>query len=120
MKPSDESHFGERFTCRSPSSPSNLEGFGKFCRKMSHTVHSPDTKRVPLGETMKNIPSLISQMTLEEKAALCTGATPWSTTPVERLGIPELIVSDGPHGLRRVPDLNSMIIESLPATCFPT
>jgi beta-glucosidase len=69
---------------------------------------------------MKNIQSLISQMTLEEKAALCTGATPWSTTPVERLGIPELIVSDGPHGLRRVPDLNSMIIQSLPATCFPT
>ena len=69
---------------------------------------------------MKNIQSLISQMTLEEKAALCTGATPWSTTPVERLGIPELIVSDGPHGLRRVPDLNSMMIESLPATCFPT
>ena len=69
---------------------------------------------------MKNIQSLISQMTLEEKAALCTGATPWSTTPVERLGIPELIVSDGPHGLRRVPDLNSMMLESLPATCFPT
>ena len=69
---------------------------------------------------MKNIQSLIAQMTLEEKAALCTGATPWSTTPVERLGIPELILSDGPHGLRRVPDLNSMVIESLPATCFPT
>ncbi len=69
---------------------------------------------------MKNIQSLISQMTLEEKAALCTGASPWTTTPVERLDIPELIVSDGPHGVRRVPDLNAMVIESLPATCFPT
>jgi beta-glucosidase len=69
---------------------------------------------------MKNIQSIISQMTLEEKAALCTGATPWNTTPVERLDIPALIVSDGPHGLRRVPDLNSMAMESLPATCFPT
>ncbi len=59
-------------------------------------------------------------MTLEEKAALCTGASPWTTTPVERLGIPELIVSDGPHGVRRVSDVNSMAIESLPATCFPT
>ncbi len=59
-------------------------------------------------------------MTLEEKAALCTGASPWTTTPVERLGIPELIVSDGPHGVRRVPDVNAMAIESLPATCFPT
>jgi beta-glucosidase len=67
-----------------------------------------------------NIQSIISQMTLEEKAALCTGASPWTTTPIERLGVPELIVSDGPHGVRRVPDVNSMAIESLPATCFPT
>ena len=69
---------------------------------------------------MKNIQSIIAKMTLEEKAALCTGASPWTTTPVERLGIPEMIVSDGPHGVRRVPDINSMAIESLPATCFPT
>jgi beta-glucosidase len=64
--------------------------------------------------------SIISQMTLEEKAALCTGASPWTTTPVERLGIPELIVSDGPHGVRRVPDVHSLTLHSLPATCFPT
>ncbi|MBI5298441.1 MAG: glycoside hydrolase family 3 C-terminal domain-containing protein [Chloroflexi bacterium] len=59
-------------------------------------------------------------MTLEEKAALCTGASAWSTTPVERLGVPEMIVSDGPHGVRRVPDVHSMALKSLPATCFPT
>ena len=69
---------------------------------------------------MKNIQSIIAEMTLEEKAALCTGASPWTTTPVDRLGIPEMIVSDGPHGVRRVPDINSMTGESLPATCFPT
>jgi len=69
---------------------------------------------------MKNIQSIVAQMTLEEKAALCTGASSWTTTPVERLGVPELIVSDGPHGVRRVADLNAMAIESLPATCFPT
>ena len=67
-----------------------------------------------------NIKSIIAQMTLEEKAALCTGATAWTTTPIERLGVPEMIVSDGPHGVRRVPDVNSMANESLPATCFPT
>lgn len=67
-----------------------------------------------------DINNLIKQMTLEEKAALCTGASAWSTTPVERLEIPEMIVSDGPHGVRRVPDIHSMVIESLPATCFPT
>jgi|SRR5688500_3556984 len=52
-----------------------------------------------------DIQAIISQMTLEEKAALCTGASAWTTTPVERLGIPEMIVSDGPHGVRRVPNV---------------
>jgi len=68
----------------------------------------------------KDIKSIISKMTLEEKAAICTGASNWSTTPVERLGIPEMIVSDGPHGVRRVADVRSMGQKSLPATCFPT
>ncbi|MFM8367420.1 MAG: glycoside hydrolase family 3 C-terminal domain-containing protein [Chloroflexota bacterium] len=67
-----------------------------------------------------DIQSIISQMTLDEKAALCTGASNWSTTPIERLGLPEMIVSDGPHGVRRVPDIHSMGQHSLPATCFPT
>ena len=67
-----------------------------------------------------DLEALIAQMTLEEKAALCTGASAWTTTPVERLGIPEMIVSDGPHGVRRVPDIQSMGMKSLPATCFPT
>ncbi|MCX6029953.1 MAG: glycoside hydrolase family 3 C-terminal domain-containing protein [Chloroflexi bacterium] len=67
-----------------------------------------------------DIQSIIANMTLEEKAALCTGASAWSTTPVERLGVPEMIVSDGPHGIRRVPDIHSMAQHSLPATCFPT
>ncbi|MBN2503444.1 MAG: glycoside hydrolase family 3 C-terminal domain-containing protein [Anaerolineales bacterium] len=69
---------------------------------------------------MKNIKSILAQMTLEEKAALCTGASAWTTVPVERLGIPEMIVSDGPHGVRRVPDASSLMMTSLPATCFPT
>lgn len=66
------------------------------------------------------IEELIYQMTLEEKAALCTGEGPWRTTPVERLGIPALVLSDGPHGVRRVANLNEMASQSLPATCFPT
>ncbi|HEY3290677.1 MAG TPA: glycoside hydrolase family 3 N-terminal domain-containing protein, partial [Anaerolineae bacterium] len=66
------------------------------------------------------IQSLVSQMTIEEKAALCTGATAWTTTPVQRLGIPAMTVSDGPHGVRRVPDVTALMQDSLPATCFPT
>ncbi|MCB8982611.1 MAG: glycoside hydrolase family 3 C-terminal domain-containing protein [Ardenticatenaceae bacterium] len=59
-------------------------------------------------------------MTLEEKAALCTGASAWSTTPVLRLNLPELIVSDGPHGIRRQPEIHTLVLKSFPATCFPT
>jgi beta-glucosidase len=69
---------------------------------------------------MADIHALIEQMTLEEKAALCTGATSWLTVPVERLGVPIMIMSDGPHGVRRVPDESAPGEPSLPATCFPT
>ena len=69
---------------------------------------------------MTKITEIIKQMTLEEKAALCTGASPWTTTPIERLGVPVLTMSDGPHGVRRVADVNSIVEKSLPATCFPT
>lgn len=69
---------------------------------------------------MTDIASIVQQMTLEEKAALVTGATPWTTTPVARLGVPELFVADGPHGVRRVEDINTLGAQSIPATCFPT
>ena len=67
-----------------------------------------------------NINAIVSQMTLEEKAALCTGASAWTTTPVDRLGVPPMVVSDGPHGVRRVPASGGLGAPSLPATCFPT
>jgi beta-glucosidase len=66
------------------------------------------------------ITDLIRKLSLEEKAALCTGAGPWTTTPVERLGVAEMTVMDGPHGVRRVEDLHTFISTSIPATCFPT
>lgn len=69
---------------------------------------------------MNNIKDLVSKMSLEEKAALCTGASVWTTTPIERLGVPEITFSDGPHGVRRVADVNDLLANSLPATCFPT
>lgn len=68
----------------------------------------------------QDIKEIISKMTIEEKAALCTGASSWTTTPIERLGVPEMFVADGPHGLRRQPESHEMGAKSLPATCFPT
>jgi beta-glucosidase len=69
---------------------------------------------------MDRIDEIIRKMTLEEKAALCTGATNWTTTPIPRLDVPALTFSDGPHGVRREADPTSLTAESLPATCFPT
>lgn len=66
------------------------------------------------------IQEILEQMTLEEKAALCTGASPWQTVAIERLNVPSIVVSDGPHGVRRVADPETLVSESLPATCFPT
>lgn len=60
---------------------------------------------------------LLSRLSLEEKAYLCTGADAWHTVAVERLGIPSVVVSDGPHGLRRETGVSC---ESKPATCFPS
>ena len=71
---------------------------------------------------MPNIQQLIAEMTLEEKASLCSGLNLWYTKPVERLGIPSIMVTDGPHGLRKQVEVNDMggLSESYPATCFPT
>lgn len=65
---------------------------------------------------------IISQLTLEEKAGLCSGFDFWHLESVERLGIPSIMVSDGPHGLRKQQGKGDHLglNESIPATCFPT
>ncbi len=63
----------------------------------------------------------LAQLTLEEKASLLDGRDFWHTKPVERLGVPALTVSDGPHGLRKQANLGDPIglNASVQATCFP-
>lgn len=48
-----------------------------------------------------DIKKIVSQMTLEEKASMCSGADFWHTRSVERLGVPAVMVTDGPCGLRK-------------------
>ncbi|MBD5086593.1 MAG: glycosyl hydrolase [Clostridiales bacterium] len=65
---------------------------------------------------------LIDQMSLEEKAGLCSGKDMWHTKEIERLGIPSVMVCDGPHGLRKQDSsgVSTNINQSVDAICFPT
>lgn len=68
-----------------------------------------------------NVKELIKKMTLKEKAAMCAGSDFWHTMPVERLGIPSIMVSDGPHGLRKQEEDGDHLglKKSIEAVCFP-
>lgn len=68
------------------------------------------------------IEKLIKEMTLEEKASLCSGGGFWNTKAIERLGIPQIIMTDGPNGVRYSENAfdSPNGFKSKPATCFPT
>ena len=65
--------------------------------------------------------ALLAELTLEEKTSLLSGSGFWHTRAIDRLGIPSIMVSDGPHGLRKQPGPGDHVGsgESVPATCFP-
>ncbi|MBR3304321.1 MAG: glycoside hydrolase family 3 protein [Christensenellaceae bacterium] len=69
-----------------------------------------------------DIKEIISKMSLKEKVAFCTGSDMWHTKALKELGVEQIKVSDGPHGLRcqESGDIGTGINDSLPATCFPT
>lgn len=64
---------------------------------------------------------VVADLTLEEKASLTSGADFWTTKPVERVGLPSIMLTDGPHGVRKQrEDADHLGIgDSVPATCFP-
>ncbi len=72
--------------------------------------------------TVPDRTEILRDLTISEKAALCSGADFWHTVAIPRAGIESIMVADGPHGLRV--QLNaadhSGAHTSLPATCFPT
>lgn len=69
----------------------------------------------------RNLKELIANMTLEEKAGLCSGQSFWNTKAVERLGIPSVMMTDGPHGLRKQAGNADHLglNDSVQAVCFP-
>jgi beta-glucosidase len=69
-----------------------------------------------------DVGALLGELTLEEKASLASGSGFWWTRRIERLGIPSIMVADGPHGLRKQADRADHVGlgASVPATCFPT
>lgn len=79
-----------------------------------------------MGQTNKGFEArageLLAQMTLEEKAGLLSGSNFWETKGLERLFVERVMVTDGPHGLRKQAGSSDHlgIHKSVPATCFPT
>ncbi|WP_028709456.1 glycoside hydrolase family 3 C-terminal domain-containing protein [Propionicicella superfundia] len=70
----------------------------------------------------EQVEAVLTRLTLEEKAALLSGADFWTTLGIERAGVPSVMVTDGPYGLRKQPTDGSDhlgIGGSAPATCFP-
>ena len=67
-----------------------------------------------------DINHILEILTLEEKASLCSGADFWHTKAIERLDIPQIMVSDGPHGLRKMKTDAGDPNDAIKAVCFPT
>lgn len=71
---------------------------------------------------MKNVEEILHSLTLQEKASLCQGASFWFTRDIEEKGVPAIMVTDGPNGLRKQTGETDHlgVNKSVPATCFPT
>ena len=82
--------------------------------KTSKPTETPTGHPETLGVTVANL-------TLEEKSSLTSGVDFWHTEPIERLGVPSIMMTDGPHGLRKqqgeADEMGMGVSE--PATCFP-
>jgi beta-glucosidase len=81
---------------------------------MTQTLPQP----VDAAELDRRVEDLLGRLTLREKAQLLSGKDIWNTMPIERLGIPSLVMTDGPHGVRASNPETGRPVH--PTTCFPT
>jgi beta-glucosidase len=58
-------------------------------------THSVTSKAIE-----ERVEQLLGELTLDEKASLLSGCDDWSTVAIDRLGIPSIVMTDGPHGVR--------------------
>lgn len=84
--------------------------------------HAEPTSEPISAEIKQAAQALLTQLTLEEKAKLCSGQDFWHLEGIERLGLAPVMVTDGPHGLRKQGAAADHLgaNKSIPATCFPT
>ena len=87
---------------------------------MTDTLN-PTTDAAAASAIDRPAAEIVADLTLEEKASLTSGADFWTTKPVERVGLPAIMLTDGPHGVRKQREGGDHlgIGDSVPATCFP-
>ena len=80
-------------------------------------MNTTQSKDVRESEMEQRVEELLCKLTVKEKVSLMSGKDNWHTVPIERLGIPWLTMTDGPHGVRTQTDPSRPVG---PATAFPT
>ncbi|MFN8380184.1 MAG: glycoside hydrolase family 3 C-terminal domain-containing protein [Anaerolineae bacterium] len=83
-----------------------------------HGVAQPETR----GKAVESVPDLIARLTIEEKASLCSGLNMWELQPIDRLGVPSIMLTNGPFAVQKQVGEADFIglNQGVPATCFPT
>ena len=69
---------------------------------------------------MEDVKKIVEKMTLDQKASFVSGYDSWRTDALKELGVPAIMLSDGPHGLRKQRDADVAMNDSITAVCFPT
>src|SRR6218665_2452373 len=112
------SGFGAQAPCRHKPKHIRFWESERMLRRRSPEALGPRRERSPMPEPTN---AHAADLTLEEKAALTSGADFWTTKSVDRVGIPSIMLTDGPHGLRKQGGATDPLglAGSVPATCFP-